>query len=52
MSLDEAVATVREVEKKEHRCNGAQRGRLIEEAFETLFIAVESLLDPPRMGLK
>ena len=52
MSIDEALVTVREVEAKEHRCNGMQRGKLVHDAFETVFAVVDSVINPPKIELK
>ncbi len=52
MSIDDAIFIAREVEAREHRCNGVGRGRLVHEAFETIFAVVESALGPQKMQLK
>jgi hypothetical protein len=52
MSIDEALVTVREVEAKEHRCNGAQRGKIVHDAFETIFALVDAVINPPKMQMK
>ena len=52
MSIDEAIAIAREVEAKEHRCNAAQRGRIVHEAFEVVIKAAESAMNPPKMQVR
>jgi len=52
MSIDEALVTVREVEAKEHRANSVQRGRVVHDAFETIFAVVDSVINPPKIELK
>jgi hypothetical protein len=52
MSIDDALVTVREVEAREHRCNGAQRGQLVHDAFETIFRVVDAVVNPPKIEMK
>jgi hypothetical protein len=42
VSIDDAIIIAREVEAKEHRHNGIQRGRLVHDAIELVIKAAES----------
>lgn len=44
MDIKEAIDIAREVEAKEDRCNGAQRGKIVHIAFETLIAFAENNL--------
>jgi hypothetical protein len=52
MNIDEALATVREVEEKEHRSNGWNRGQIVHEAFELVIKTAGAALKQPKMILK
>ena len=52
MSIDDALPIVREVEAKEHRANAWARGQIVHDAFETVFVVVDSVINPPKIELK
>jgi hypothetical protein len=52
MSIGDAVKIARECEGREHRASGDYRGRIVHEAFEVIFQAVESALGANKMQLK
>jgi hypothetical protein len=52
MVLGEALNIVREEEQKAHRQYGAQRGRIVHEAFEQVIKTVDLLVNPPKIEMK